>query len=146
MASFKERVNIDDIIRKEYSDAYCRVACTVHNRTGSAVTLADVMGQPLRADTSVTGDYMFCQATAESYCTGLLLHRGGFNVVNLANTGTFKSKALIRGPAIIDKAFIPLTDAIGGTFTQATLITALQALVPPIICNPELTPTVTQNS
>ena len=141
---FTERVNIDDIIRYEMYDGYCRASVTVHNRTGSTITLADVMGQPVRNDTSVTGDYMFCQATAESYCTGLCLHRGGFNVANLANLGTFKTKVLVRGPVIIDKTMLPATDVLGATFTIATIITALQGLVPPIVCNAENPLVVTQ--
>ncbi len=146
MPSFTERKNIDDIVRWEVSEFYTRKAVVVHNRTGSTVSLADVMGQPLRVDSGTATEYMFCQATAESYCVGLLLSRLSFAVTTLANAATFKSKALVRGPAIIDKDMIPTTDVLGVALTLATLVTALQALNPPILCNAELTPTVTQST
>lgn len=141
-----ERANIDDVIRWELYEGYCRAVVTVHNRTGSTVSKADVMGQPLRNDTSVTGDYMFVQSTAESYTTALCLSRRSFAQSTLANAGTFKTKALVRGPAIVDKVWIPAADVLGVAFTIATVVTALQALVPPILVNDEHVTTVTQTT
>lgn len=144
--SAAERQYQDDIIRWELYDGYTKKAVTVHNRTGSTITSADVMGQPLRPDSGVATDYRFLMATEESYCNALLLHHGSFAVNTLANAATFKTKAIVRGPAIIDASRIPALDVAGGSLTAATLITALQALNPPIVCNTEQSPTVTQTT
>jgi hypothetical protein len=146
MASFVERKNYDDIVRWEMYEGYTRKAVVVHNRTGSPITLADVMGQPLRTDSIVATDVMFCQAGAESYCVGLLSHRGSFAISNLANLGVFNSKMLARGPAIVDQSMIPTTDVLGASLTVATIVTALQGLTPPVVCNLEHPVTVTQTT
>lgn len=146
MASFTERAHIDDTIRYELYDGYTRKAVVVHNRTGSTVTSADVIGMPLQKDSSVATDAMFLQAGAESYCIGLCLHAGSFAVNTLANLGTFKTKMLVRGPAIVDQSWIKAADVLGASYTMATIVTALAGLNPPIIVNTELTPTVTQTT
>lgn len=147
MTQLSEKQRQDDIIRWNDMRMYNIVPVTVYNRTGVAITASDVMGQPLRPDSSVSGAYRFLMSTEESYCNGILLHDGGFNITNLANAGHFASKALIRGPAIINKNALPTKD-VGGTnsFTLATLVTALLGLNPPILPNAEMTPTVTQST
>ena len=45
---------------------------------------------------------------------------------------------VVRGPVIVDKVQgIPATDYAGTAFVLATIVAALQALVPPILCGDE---------
>ena len=144
--TFSEKRTEGDLVRYNMRQDYTCVAALVYNRTGSTISANDVMGHPLEADSVVSGAYRFCIATRESYCSGLLLDTRSFQQQTLANAGNFWSRALVRGPAIIDKTFIPTTDVAGASFTLATLVTALEAKVPPILCHGEPTITVTQTN
>lgn len=146
MPNFTERVHEDDVVRWFLYEGYNKVKVTVHNRSGSTLTNADIMGMPLQADSSVSGDYMFLLAGSESYCVGLLLSQKSFVTATLANLGTFISKALVRGPAIVDKAWIKTADVLGSAYTMATIVTALQGLNPPVVVNTEWPTTVTQTT
>jgi len=145
VTSFSEKNYDDDLIRFIQDEHYSILEVLVYNRTGSTISAASVFGHPLRPDSSVSGAYRFCLGTEESYCNGLLIEKRSFAITTLANNGSFKSKALIRGMATIDKAVIPTADVAGTNFTLATLVTALQALNPPVQCNAELSPSVTQS-
>lgn len=146
MTTLSEKKTFGDVVRYSMRDDYTIDQVTVHNRTGSTVSTADVMGYPLRPDSGVTGDYMLAVATGESYVTGLLIDHRSFAVSTLANAATFISKALVRGPAIVDKVNIPTLDVAGVAFTLATIVTALAAVSPPILCKGEPTVTVTQTN
>ena len=86
---------------------------------------------------------MLVQAGSESYANAVLLHYGSFVNNTWATATSLKTKALVRGPAIIDQAWLPTTDALGSAFNMTTLATAMLGLNPPIITATELTPTVT---
>lgn len=134
---YSEKRTEGDLIRYEMNRDYCRKAAKVYNRTGTTITANDVMGHPLRPDSGASTDFRFCMATEESYCNALMLRHRSFANNTLANGSFVFTHILVRGPAIIDKAFIPTYDVAGAAFTLATLVTALQALSPPILCNPE---------
>ena len=142
--TFSEKRTQGDLIRYDLRQDYTWAPVTVYNRTGSSITATDIMGYPLRPDTSVSGAYRFLMATEESYCNALCLSHASFVNAPLANNAFHTTKALVRGPAIIDKAFIPTTDLAGAAFTLATIVTAVQAFNPPVLCNAEPTTTVTQ--
>lgn len=144
VVSFSEKNYLDDLIKYIEDEQYSIPEVTVYNRTGSTISAADVFGHPLRPDSSVAGAYRFCLGTEESYCTALLLETKSFALNTLANNASFKTKALVRGMATIDKAIIPTADVAATAFTLSTLVTALQALNPPILCHAEQTPTATQ--
>lgn len=148
-----EKVTIGDLIRHEYNplSGYCRREYLVYNRTGAAITLANPMGYPVSNDgTDTTGspygtpNKKFTVAGGEAAITGLILTTQAFTA--LANNGTIRAAILERGPAIVDKSVIPLTDVSAGTMTLATIVTALQTLTPPILCVPRQPNTSTQTT
>ena len=142
--TFSEKRTQGDLIRYDLKQDYTWAPVTIYNRTGSTITATDIMGYPLRPDSSIAGAYMFVMAGGESYTNALCLSHATFVNAPLANNTSHITKALVRGPAIIDKAFIPTTDLAGAAFTLATIVTAVQAFNPPILCNAEPAITVTQ--
>ena len=143
--TFSEKRTQGDLIRWDMKQDYTWGNALIYNRTGSSISVTDIMGYPLRPDNSIAGAYMFAMAGGESYVNALSLSRASFVNAPLANNAAHLTKALVRGPAIIDKVQgIPTTDLAGASFNLATIVTALQALIPPILCNAEPPVTVTQ--
>jgi len=146
MASASEKNYFDDIIRKVFDLDYCVEEVTVYNRTNGVISPASLQGQPLEPDESQSGKYMFCIAARASYCTAILLSNLSLTVNTMADNATLVGKALVRGPAIIDKTQIPATDVAAANITAATIVTALEALNPPILSKAEHTVTATQTT
>ena len=144
--TFSEKRTQGDLIRYDLKQDYTWSPVTIYNRTGSTIIATDIMGYPLRPDNSVAGAYMFVMAGGESYTNALCLSHASFVNQSLANNASHNTKALVRGPAIIDKASIPTTDLAGAAFTLATIVAAVQAFNPPILCNAEPAITVTQTN
>lgn len=147
MTQYFEKKTIGDFVRSEYdpSSMYCRKQGVIHNRTGGAITIKDPVAYPVKPDSSVAGDFQLCVAGDEAYVTGLIFDPRGIGVdTPLANLATITRNVFVRGPAIIDKSYIATVDTAAAAFTLATIVTALQALVPPIICLPEPATQTTQ--
>lgn len=142
MTVLTERKNRGDILRHVYREDYCTKRATVYNRSNAALTLSDAMAYPVVADESVAGAYQFAAAAGAANVIGLMLYEKSISAI--ADNATVKCQVLVRGPAIIDKVWLPTVDYAGASFTLATLVTALGALNVPILANPESTQTTTQ--
>jgi hypothetical protein len=146
MPTLSERRTEGDIVRHQFNYNYNIEQVVVHNRTGSTVSAPDVMGYPLRPDSGVGGEYMFAMQGGESYVNAILIDHRSFQVSTLANLAVFTSKALVRGPAIIDQSALPTADLAAANFNMATIVTALKGLVPPVLSRIEPATTVTQTN
>jgi len=144
--TYTEKKYVDDLVRSEYDQNYTRDGVKVYNRTNAVVSISNVLGQPIEPDESVAGAYMFCVAARIQYAVGVILDIRSFASSTLADNASFTTKALMRGPAIIDKTALPATDAHGDAITVADFVTSLSGLNPAIKSVPEHTKTVTQTT
>ena len=149
---YSEKNTVGDLIRYEGHQDYTRKAITVYNRSGAAMTIANPIGYPILADTgqigsasvpAVAGAYCFAKHGDEASVVALHADEAAKSI-SLAINASVVINALVRGPAIVDKAVIPTTDYAGTGFTLATIVTAIQALNPPILAGAENTSTYTQ--
>lgn len=144
--SASEKRRPSDLIRQEYNQLYTRKKVRVYNRSEAAMTILDPIGYPIIVDAgepssggaaAVSGAYAFGKHGNESstvalYCDSVT------RSISLAVNGYVDVNVIIRGPAIIDKTQgIPTTDYADTGLTLATIVTALQALNPPILCDAE---------
>lgn len=145
--AYSEKKTIGDLIRMEFNPhgGYTRVQAKVYNRNASAITISDPVGYPVKADGTVAGAYKLAFYGDESTVVGLLID-AKVKISALAQNSFVTTAVLVRGPAIIDKTFIPTLDALGtNSFVLATIVTSLAGVNPPILANAEGT-TVTQST
>lgn len=146
MTVLTERKTEGDLIRHEYRNDYCEVGAKVYNRSNAALTISDAMGYPVIADESVAGAYQFAHAGEEASVVGLMIYTK--SITALADNGYVMSRVLVRGPAAIDKVWLPTDDFSDsyGTFDIAAIVAALAALSPPILAKGESPQTTTQTT
>lgn len=139
---FTEKTTLGDLIRYEHDQQYTRESAKIFNRSLVAITLANPMGYPLKADGA--NDFAFAKATEEANVIGFLLSTK--KVDALAVNGSIKAAVLLRGPAIVAQEFLPATDYAAAAFTIATIVTAAAAFNPPVLIRPEEDVTSTQTT
>lgn len=146
MAVLTERKTEGDIVRHEYRNDYCEAkgGGTVYNRSNAALTINDAMGYPVIADESVAGAFQFAAAGEEANVIGVMLHAKKIDAI--ADNATVKCRVLVRGPAVVDKVQLPTVDYAAAAFTLATIVSALEALNPPILASGESPVTHTQST
>lgn len=117
---------------QQYNHKAVTLAATAPDATPDAdivVSVADAMGYPLKL---VSGNYVLALAGDEGTVDALLLSPGALPDLAVANnttaTYTRQYTALLRGPATISKAGLPLADYNGDAFNLTTLITQLATL------------------
>ena len=146
LGSASEKRQPSDLIRFEYNQNYTRRKARVYNRSEAALTISDPIGYPIIVDAgepssggaaAVAGAFAFGKHGNESSTVGLYCDTT-VKAISLAANSYVDVNILCRGPVIVDKAQgIPTTDYAGTGLTLATIVTALQALNPPILCGAE---------
>lgn len=118
---------VGDLLIHCESLEYCTVPAIIRNNAATAVSIADILGQPLSAGTS-SADYNLTVAGGEAGVIALLLD-GPTPLALAATTNSGKVYQVLKNPpAIINTAMIKLTDGAGAALTLATMVTALKAL------------------
>ena len=141
-----EKRQPSDLIRHEYNQSYCRKKVRIYNRSNAAMTILDPIGYPIIVDAgesvsggapAVAGAYAFGKHGNESSTVALYCDTT-IRSISLAANAYVDVNVVVRGPVIVDKVQgIPATDYAGTAFVLATIVAALQALVPPILCGDE---------
>jgi len=128
-----DRVRVSDLLKSEWDPRYERDAVTVKNASGVSVLVGWLqVGHPLKKSGA---QWEVVMSGDEASTTALFLGHDSTGIPEaLANNGitALKYPILWRGPALINQSVIPLTDPAGGSYTLATIVTALAALSPPI--------------
>lgn len=124
-----------DILKYVLNMDYCCVSAKVKNGTGGTLAaVSDAVGYPVKLNGS---DWEMVQDTDEANATGVIVNDPEGNGIEslAAGASTAGEFAILRrGPAIIAQDEIASADSEASAYTQATLITALEALSPPIEC------------
>lgn len=124
---------IDDLVKWETDSAFCRDGVTNGIENLSGVTIpenTDPVGLPLKAGTAA-GDYSFVEVGEEASTIALIIQGPKIpETLNAAFTDTQQEYVVLKlGPALINADAIAVNDVDGtGTYTQATILTALAAL------------------
>lgn len=92
--------------------------------TGGA-TDVDMVGYPVKG-TPAAGFTLALEADAAAGITGWIIDQGYLTLAAAAVTPR-KYLILARGPAVVCKEALPVNDAAGTAFTQASLLAALEA-------------------
>lgn len=119
-----------DIVAVDFDPTYNYVSATLKNTGVGAVTIRNPIGYPVRNNAGV---WELIVAGEEDEAEGVVV--GGPPIDALAAAGTTRGKYLIlmRGPACIRPSGLPAKDLAAANFTKADIVTALAALVPPIL-------------
>lgn len=116
-----------DLVIHVESLEYCTVSAIIRNNAVTAVSIADIVGQPLVAGTS-GADFNLMVAGGEANITGLIM-KGPVPLALAATTNSARSYQVLKNPpAIINVDMIKLTDGASAALTLATMVTALRAL------------------
>lgn len=128
-----DRVRPYELMRWEPDMRYNRTAGTVKNPSSTTLAAGGlVVGMPLKL---VSTQWTIVLGTDEANTGGLFLGDDSASIPEaLAQNAITQQKypILVRGPALINKSAIALTDPAGLTYVNATIVTALAALSPPI--------------
>lgn len=122
MTTKTENKKVGDLIKEEFSQAYCREEETIKNPTGSTVTLLDPCGYPLR---KVGTQMQFLIAGEEANVDALLLEVTDLDAIATVTTTTRKYATLARGPVVIDYSSLPTLDVNAVALNVANLAEAL---------------------
>lgn len=129
LATLTKRALISDLVKWEVFQLYTRDAATIKNLNAASVAAGGiVVGTPLSLS---AGQYGILQTGNEANVKALFLGNDSdrINEALAANAITAgKYQILVRGPAIINKSFIPTTDGDGGAIDVDAICTALLAL------------------
>ena len=97
----------------------------------------DLVGQPVKG-TPAAGFTLALEADAAAGITGWIIESGILTLA--AGIATDKKyRILARGPAAVVEESLPVEDAAGTTFTQASLLAALEAVGIVVVNEPEQT-------
>jgi hypothetical protein len=128
-----DRIRVYDLLKSEWDMRYDRDAATIKNASGGAVLAGWLqVGHPIK---KVGSQWQVVMSGDEANTGALFLGHDSTGIPEaLANNGitALKYPILLNGPAIVNQDAIPLTDPAGGTYTLATIVTALAALSPPV--------------
>lgn len=115
---------LGDLVKWEVRREYCRLEVALDHIEIAAITAAEIFGYPVEDDGD--GSATILKLATQAACNGLVLSEVGS--FTLLNGVTFPGVTILRhGPAIINKDMIPINDYNAAAFTQATLLTALEA-------------------
>lgn len=116
---------LGDVFKWLMHPGFNLVSAKLVNPVAAAMTITSPVGLPVKASGS---NYVIVLATDEANAIGLLYHDKPITIGSSA-TSDLLYPFLIRGPALIDKDALPTADVAvsPGTYTNATLVTALAA-------------------
>lgn len=119
---------IGDLLVSKFDAHYCFDGRKIANASGADQSLKTI-GLPVKTSGD---DWVVVLATDEASTEGLLIETRAIDVAN-GEKSQRPMNVLVRGPAVVDISAFPDNDPAGTAYTKATIKTALEALVPPVV-------------
>lgn len=135
-----DRRPLGDLIRNYYHESHCYVSATVKNPAGSAVTIDDPLGLPVKL---VSTQWTFVAAADIANAGGVLVYDKPLAELAAAGITPMPLKILVRGPASVHEDGLSAVDHVGDDITAADFKSRLLTLGITTIEGPTVTSTQT---